>query len=145
MTTIFKKKDYLTEFLFSKEFDSLKLTNKYMIRSYMINNLQSQKDSLANYDMIALKLENVMTKELGVIQSIRRTSLKKGYPYYAYGLYIPLKLKNGKTRYKIIASSEEFRSDLRCKRKFNNFPLVENVRDNTLIDEKNDINLPCLF
>lgn len=63
------------------------------------------------------------------VQSIRGVGSKKGYSYYAWGVYeaVP-RARDGVLVYKLVRSSKWFRSDKTGRYAFPGIPMVEGVR-----------------
>lgn len=63
------------------------------------------------------------------VQSIRSVGCKKGYPYYAWGIYAPVpRQKDGKKTYRLVQSGRWFRSDKARSLAFNGIPVVDGIR-----------------
>lgn len=69
------------------------------------------------------------------VQSIRGVGCKKGYPYYAFGLYEPVARKSdGKLTYRLIESGPEFRSDVSGRNAFPGVPVLKGIRNGTPVE-----------
>lgn len=69
------------------------------------------------------------------VQSVRQVGSKKGYPYYAYGVYVAQpRRKDGKLTYRLLQSGPWFRSDVSGSTKFADIPEVKGVRHGTLAE-----------
>lgn len=71
------------------------------------------------------------------VQSIRGVGSKKGYPYYAFGVYEPtIHTKTGMPYYRLVRSGTWFRSDVNQVNAFAHIPVVSGVRHGTPVSNK---------
>ncbi len=63
-----------------------------------------------------------------LVQAVRGVGSKRGYSYYAYGLYAPTMKRDGTWYYRLVGSGPEFRSDVNGRTKFANVPVRDGTR-----------------
>jgi hypothetical protein len=70
----------------------------------------------------------------GQVQSLRGVGSKKGYPYYAFGVYEPrYSPRTKRTTYRLVRSGTWVRSDKTGRTAFEGIPVVQGVRHGTQV------------
>lgn len=71
-----------------------------------------------------------------IIQSLRNVGSKKGYPYFAFGVYEPkARTRDGVVTYRLVRSGPWVRSDKNARTSFDGIPIVRNVRHGSPVIE----------
>lgn len=78
------------------------------------------------------------------VQSVRGVGCKRGYPYYAWGVYEPRQRGDGVWTYRLIRSGEWFRSDVSERLAFEGIPIVQRVRHGTIVPCKANMDLALI-
>lgn len=62
------------------------------------------------------------------VQSVRNVGSKRGYPYYAFGIYEATQARDGHWYWRLVKSGPEFRSDMHNRTAFEDVPIISGVR-----------------